>query len=159
MIRRPPRSTLFPYTTLFRSIPIFVGARLDQEHQKEQAVRSKWEILFLLQLLKTVNFDLILDRFYWTECVHNKVFNREAEIDFEEIDEKFAELDTRIIYVVASEEDIRKRWKSDFEQSKVKEVLAEFNSLLSMTKCSLLLLNTSLLTKEEIVKRIVNFLK
>src|SRR2546430_6382865 len=26
MIRRPPRSTLFPYTTLFRSIP--VGSRL-----------------------------------------------------------------------------------------------------------------------------------
>src|SRR2546430_7661815 len=24
MIRRPPRSTLFPYTTLFRSIPEFV---------------------------------------------------------------------------------------------------------------------------------------
>src|SRR5258708_31893816 len=29
MIRRPPRSTLFPYTTLFRSIPtIDVGRRL-----------------------------------------------------------------------------------------------------------------------------------
>src|SRR3712207_7850955 len=27
MIRRPPRSTLFPYTTLFRSL---VGARADQ---------------------------------------------------------------------------------------------------------------------------------
>src|SRR3712207_7862888 len=26
MIRRPPRSTLFPYTTLFRSIGIAVGA-------------------------------------------------------------------------------------------------------------------------------------
>src|SRR2546430_9267998 len=26
MIRRPPRSTLFPYTTLFRSIPAIVGA-------------------------------------------------------------------------------------------------------------------------------------
>ena len=25
MIRRPPRSTLFPYTTLFRSIVIFAG--------------------------------------------------------------------------------------------------------------------------------------
>src|SRR5437899_4268903 len=25
MIRRPPRSTLFPYTTLFRSIAAFVG--------------------------------------------------------------------------------------------------------------------------------------
>src|SRR5258706_12175269 len=27
MIRRPPRSTLFPYTTLFRSFPIIVVAR------------------------------------------------------------------------------------------------------------------------------------
>src|SRR2546425_7991060 len=25
MIRRPPRSTLFPYTTLFRSVPIAAG--------------------------------------------------------------------------------------------------------------------------------------
>src|SRR2546430_8653585 len=25
MIRRPPRSTLFPYTTLFRSLPVGVG--------------------------------------------------------------------------------------------------------------------------------------
>src|SRR3712207_7838591 len=25
MIRRPPRSTLFPYTTLFRSVPVVVG--------------------------------------------------------------------------------------------------------------------------------------
>src|SRR3712207_7649791 len=24
MIRRPPRSTLFPYTTLFRSVPLYV---------------------------------------------------------------------------------------------------------------------------------------
>src|SRR2546430_13711506 len=28
MIRRPPRSTLFPYTTLFRSLPEGVGRRL-----------------------------------------------------------------------------------------------------------------------------------
>src|SRR2546430_12797527 len=27
MIRRPPRSTLFPYTTLFRSEPVAFGAR------------------------------------------------------------------------------------------------------------------------------------
>src|SRR2546422_7995152 len=25
MIRRPPRSTLFPYTTLFRSVGVFIG--------------------------------------------------------------------------------------------------------------------------------------
>src|SRR3712207_7108278 len=33
MIRRPPRSTLFPYTTLFRSQPQRVGRRAD-EHRR-----------------------------------------------------------------------------------------------------------------------------
>src|SRR5258706_16054144 len=28
MIRRPPRSTLFPYTTLFRSRPIYISGNL-----------------------------------------------------------------------------------------------------------------------------------
>src|SRR5260221_14588359 len=28
MIRRPPRSTLFPYTTLFRSLDLFFGGRI-----------------------------------------------------------------------------------------------------------------------------------
>src|SRR5256885_13197324 len=32
MIRRPPRSTLFPYTTLFRSIATIVDAWLDCLH-------------------------------------------------------------------------------------------------------------------------------
>src|SRR2546429_1084335 len=35
MIRRPPRSTLFPYTTLFRSlgvIEVVAGARIDAAH-------------------------------------------------------------------------------------------------------------------------------
>src|SRR3989442_9918683 len=30
MIRRPPRSTLFPYTTLFRSLEVGESARLDE---------------------------------------------------------------------------------------------------------------------------------
>src|SRR2546430_12559810 len=30
MIRRPPRSTLFPYTTLFRSWPLIVGVSLTE---------------------------------------------------------------------------------------------------------------------------------
>src|SRR5690348_17729816 len=34
MIRRPPRSTLFPYTTLFRSISLIVSRQL-REHWKE----------------------------------------------------------------------------------------------------------------------------
>src|SRR3712207_8790322 len=33
MIRRPPRSTLFPYTTLFRSLPA-VGQRVADHHQR-----------------------------------------------------------------------------------------------------------------------------
>src|SRR2546426_3956527 len=28
MIRRPPRSTLFPYTTLFRSVPVALGGAI-----------------------------------------------------------------------------------------------------------------------------------
>src|SRR3712207_7010587 len=31
MIRRPPRSTLFPYTTLFRSDALIIGARVLSE--------------------------------------------------------------------------------------------------------------------------------
>src|SRR2546422_4536878 len=38
MIRRPPRSTLFPYTTLFRS-------RLDQHRRADRATRDPERIL------------------------------------------------------------------------------------------------------------------
>src|SRR2546422_10673542 len=52
MIRRPPRSTLFPYTTLFRSLPKDGARRLSQrggppvsapscdEHESDQEERS-----------------------------------------------------------------------------------------------------------------------
>src|SRR3712207_7533191 len=33
MIRRPPRSTLFPYTTLFRSVAAAVGEHHVEEHE------------------------------------------------------------------------------------------------------------------------------
>src|SRR3989442_9809781 len=36
MIRRPPRSTLFPYTTLFRSLP--VADRLTRAHDMNRAI-------------------------------------------------------------------------------------------------------------------------
>src|SRR3712207_8877497 len=49
MIRRPPRSTLFPYTTLFRSaVPVIVfrpveNAYLGRQRQKlEEAIRAGW---------------------------------------------------------------------------------------------------------------------
>src|SRR3712207_8568088 len=42
MIRRPPRSTLFPYTTLFRSSPTcFRGARITRELRKSSRPRPE----------------------------------------------------------------------------------------------------------------------
>src|SRR5260221_8908423 len=40
MIRRPPRSTLFPYTTLFRSA-VAVGAHLLEVRQDEDAIHDR----------------------------------------------------------------------------------------------------------------------
>src|SRR5256885_3846628 len=41
MIRRPPRSTLFPYTTLFRSI-----RRTDEHRRSWPSQRAKWRTDF-----------------------------------------------------------------------------------------------------------------
>src|SRR3712207_6854899 len=45
MIRRPPRSTLFPYTTLFRSFAVQVGHRRDREHLVEGGRDGGREVL------------------------------------------------------------------------------------------------------------------
>src|SRR3989442_15594616 len=47
MIRRPPRSTLFPYTTLFRSVIVRTSAELreiidNNPFQSQQSKESKW---------------------------------------------------------------------------------------------------------------------
>src|SRR5256886_10302567 len=52
MIRRPPRSTLFPYTTLFRSLPagvMSVGAVCWPDYLKQRKGRT---LEFLLDTLK-----------------------------------------------------------------------------------------------------------
>src|SRR5690554_7577674 len=42
MIRRPPRSTLFPYTTLFRSDPLHLGGAAGEEQERgQEKVREK----------------------------------------------------------------------------------------------------------------------
>src|SRR3712207_7333361 len=43
MIRRPPRSTLFPYTTLFRSVPLQQDRRLplEAEHRHGRGVEAE----------------------------------------------------------------------------------------------------------------------
>src|SRR2546430_10208336 len=40
MIRRPPRSTLFPYTTLFRSPGVLVAGQCPRAREHDQAPRG-----------------------------------------------------------------------------------------------------------------------
>src|SRR2546426_8084171 len=47
MIRRPPRSTLFPYTTLFRSDPFPVGSRtLFATPLWRHCLHGRWRLLY-----------------------------------------------------------------------------------------------------------------
>src|SRR5690242_20796114 len=47
MIRRPPRSTLFPYTTLFRSLPVrVVRHERDREAWQQLARKRRKRICF-----------------------------------------------------------------------------------------------------------------
>src|SRR3712207_7743960 len=50
MIRRPPRSTLFPYTTLFRSARVDIN-RIRGHHDVSD-LRIRWPCRFLLGLLR-----------------------------------------------------------------------------------------------------------
>src|SRR3712207_8911732 len=47
MIRRPPRSTLFPYTTLFRSLPVRGQSLLDPRPHIEQPRSERTEQPFV----------------------------------------------------------------------------------------------------------------
>src|SRR2546429_4252431 len=44
MIRRPPRSTLFPYTTLFRADLVTFGASLDMGGNRSRDVREDFAV-------------------------------------------------------------------------------------------------------------------
>src|SRR5690349_23191409 len=55
MIRRPPRSTLFPYTTLFRSQ---AGGRVDRAHGVLQALRDLAQQLVPGAVAERVVYDL-----------------------------------------------------------------------------------------------------
>src|SRR5258707_13382875 len=77
MIRRPPRSTLFPYTTLFRSIGIGAGRQIavllapvgkeqrpvrSEEHTSELQSRQYLVCRLLLEKKKTILQSLRRDR-------------------------------------------------------------------------------------------------
>src|SRR2546421_11477683 len=54
MIRRPPRSTLFPYTTLFRSVVVYVLQVLQVVAEVLQVLQTAVWILQVLQVLVEV---------------------------------------------------------------------------------------------------------
>src|SRR5258706_5688796 len=56
MIRRPPRSTLFPYTTLFRSLP-FLLAR-DETARKQIEIEGSADLASVVdQLFRDLSWD------------------------------------------------------------------------------------------------------
>src|SRR5256885_11796345 len=60
MIRRPPRSTLFPYTTLFRSTDYLLenGVRARYLHSEVDTLRR----IELLRELRVGEYDVLVDR-------------------------------------------------------------------------------------------------
>src|SRR5258706_9392911 len=62
MIRRPPRSTLFPYTTLFRSRLWYREARVGPAHCRSPASRRSEEHTSELQSLTNLVCRLLLEK-------------------------------------------------------------------------------------------------
>src|ERR1039458_7697230 len=57
MIRRPPRSTLFPYTTLFRSINIHAGVKAMKTHRRSVPMGEKQNQPFQLSFNASLRID------------------------------------------------------------------------------------------------------
>src|SRR5882762_7818323 len=60
MIRRPPRSTLFPYTTLFRSLPGPPAVALAREEWLRRALVADWPELIELGQSVVDGYDSVL---------------------------------------------------------------------------------------------------
>src|SRR3712207_5139661 len=73
MIRRPPRSTLFPYTTLFRS-SLAIRTRLPDPHDLTPAVRSAIrELDPTVPAFRVQTFDEVVSRSLWRQRLQGKV--------------------------------------------------------------------------------------
>src|SRR3712207_9555723 len=88
MIRRPPRSTLFPYTTLFRSL--FNGKFLEEDIEKEKKVvieeikmndDNPEDVLSDIHILSAYGNDTISMPILGTEESVNKL-NRDSILEY-----------------------------------------------------------------------------
>src|SRR5437588_12754830 len=78
MLRRPPRSTLFPYTTLFRSVP------------EKAAQRKLAEEFIALATSPQVQADGIVKKFNWYPGIDAK--NLEGKLDKAAWDKLFTDI-------------------------------------------------------------------
>src|SRR5436189_1091651 len=62
MIRRPPRSTLFPYTTLFRSYVAMLMERIRQDRYPSHQLMDRVESAFWTQDQIAEYVDLLLEK-------------------------------------------------------------------------------------------------
>src|SRR2546430_17054516 len=76
MIRRPPRSTLFPYTTLFRSLSKTTSCSCNEDNLSLQSINIH---PVLLACLYTMDRDLLWSWFDGFDRVHIKFLYEFAE--------------------------------------------------------------------------------
>jgi len=72
MIRRPPRSTLFPYTTLFRSIIFQENSTLNFQRLNEKAIAQRKEVVKLEEHISYLNNE-IEDSDYFISTLSKKI--------------------------------------------------------------------------------------
>src|SRR3712207_8079194 len=81
MIRRPPRSTLFPYTTLFRSRVKIYGTDVDEEalDQARQAIYSTKSLEAMPEDLRSRYFDRMDQRFCFRKDLRSEEHTSELQ--------------------------------------------------------------------------------
>src|SRR3712207_9387826 len=73
MIRRPPRSTLFPYTTLFRSFPRQVVAESRVERAGSETMLTRMAELMFIEVLRRHVEQLPAERTGWLAGLRDPV--------------------------------------------------------------------------------------
>src|SRR2546421_6286304 len=95
MIRRPPRSTLFPYTTLFRSWPVHAGTRVSlpapeptaeersEEHTSELQSRSDLVCRLLLEKKKNDGLRVhgsVMVALFYSDDTHHELLRDSSQL-------------------------------------------------------------------------------